>query len=166
MATQYKDDRIFSISGAVDTAPDRKTALTGTLTSSGKFVTGTGTLFLSEIGGDGGVGQSAKDFNAWLFNGTNEVRRITAIANDTHLTIEEGFTVDLAGASAYVILVTGAVMVSILAVGAITVDGVALADTVSATYGYSAPAPFTLDPLIVDPLSGSATVTVTWQSVL
>ena len=64
--------------------------LTGTITSSGTTVTGSGTLFLSEL------------FSGAFIAGTaNEYREVLSIASDTSLTLSAAFSVDIAVAQSY-----------------------------------------------------------------
>ncbi len=63
----------------------RKYTLTGTFSSSGKVVTGTDTLFKSEIG----------SVKGWLYSTTdNEVRSFIQINGDNVLELEQAFTND------------------------------------------------------------------------
>lgn len=92
------------------------TTKTGTVSSVGTVVTGTGALFTTElVQGD------------YLYNAaTNEVRKITGIQNNTTLIIELAFTSPL---SAVAVQISRAqfVSVAITATGAGTKDGVAIA---------------------------------------
>lgn len=65
------------------------TSITGTITSSGVSVTGSGSAFLTEL--------AIGDFIAGT---ANEFREVTAIASDTALTLAEAFTVDIASGQA------------------------------------------------------------------
>lgn len=65
------------------------TSLTGTITSSGTAVTGSGTAFLTEL--------AVGDFIAGT---ANEFREVTAIATDTSLTLASAFTTDIASGQA------------------------------------------------------------------
>lgn len=96
MAIQH-NDQIDTYSGDVNTAPDKYTVLTGTLTSSGRIVTGVGTLFMSEIAsGLSQIGSpSTTRPNGWIFNGSNEVAQIKDVVNDTTLVLDEAFTADI-----------------------------------------------------------------------
>jgi hypothetical protein len=60
----------------------RSRTLTGSFSSVGKIVTGTGTLFETEINGGG-----------WLYSTTdNEIRKFTQINGNTNLVLESAFT--------------------------------------------------------------------------
>ena len=66
------------------TLPEGRT-LTGTFSSVGRVVTGTGTLFETELAGKKG----------WLYSTTdNEVRSFSQINGDTNLYLDEAFTSD------------------------------------------------------------------------
>lgn len=67
--------------------------LTGTVASSGTTVTGTGTLFLSELLDDSGF-----ILYPYIWNSTsNEIRKIIGVYSDTSFVIENAFGTDLAG---------------------------------------------------------------------
>jgi hypothetical protein len=65
-------------------------SLTGTITSSGTSVTGSGTLFQSEL-----------YVGAFIAGSTNEYREVLSIAGDTSLTLVSAFSVDIASAQSY-----------------------------------------------------------------
>ena len=89
---------------------------TGTCSSLLTVVTGTGSFFTKEI--------VRSDY---LYNATsNEIRKITGIANDTTFIIEAAFTTELSGAPVFITRAQY-VSVAITAVGAGTKDGVAIA---------------------------------------
>lgn len=64
--------------------------LTGTITSSGTTVTGSGTLFLSEL-----------FLGAFIAGTSNEYREVLSIASDTSLTLSAAFSVNIAVAQSY-----------------------------------------------------------------
>jgi hypothetical protein len=71
----------------------RSTTLTGMFSSAGRIVTGTGTLFETEITGSG-----------WLYSTTlNEVRKFTQINGNTNLYLETAFTSDQTNESVIVV---------------------------------------------------------------
>lgn len=63
---------------------------TGTITSSGTSVTGSGTLFLSELFA-----------GAFIAGTTNEYREVLTIASDTALTLSAAFSVDIGAGQSY-----------------------------------------------------------------
>lgn len=79
-------------------------ALTSTVTSpnDSTAVTGAATLFLSEIGGGNPNNLSIPNNNislGYLWNGSNEYRRVVSVESDTLLFIDSPFTVSLAAGS-------------------------------------------------------------------
>ncbi len=160
MATNYNNDKVTAYSGDVNTAPDKYTAGTGTVTSVGRIVTGTGTLFLTEIGGNslyGGLGNpSTAVQGAWLFNNSNEVRQIKEVISDTQLILEQAFTVDLSGASVKIVQPSRTKQFSfVLISGTVVVDGVTLATSEMSGFGDTAANNrYTLDPIVIDTTSG------------
>lgn len=89
---------------------------TGTVSSVGTVVTGTGTLFTTELV------QSDYLYNA----ATNEIREITGIQNNTTLIIDSAFTSPLSAVAVQTSR-TQFVSVAITATGTGTKDGVAIA---------------------------------------
>lgn len=159
--TNYNNDRTVAYSGDVNTMPDKFTLLTGTMTTSGKFVTGVGSLFLTEIGGDGGVGQPTLvggDLNnGWLFDGSGEVRRITGVTDNTHLTIETGFTLDIVAGRVirYVKPSRTKQMSYVVISGTVIVDGVSMSTGEGSGWGDTAHGnTYTVDPVVVDSSAG------------
>jgi hypothetical protein len=79
IVTEITGQNGFATKGTV---PKGRT-LTGTWSSVGTIVTGTGTLFTTELGGIAG----------WLYSTTdNELRRFFQINGDTNLVLEKAFT--------------------------------------------------------------------------
>lgn len=161
MAVNYNNDRTVLYSGDVNTMPDKFQLLTGTLTTSGKFVTGVGSLFLSEIGGDAGVGAATivgGDLNnGWLFDGSGEVRRITGVTDNTHLVLEAGFTLDIVAGRIikYVKPSRSKQMSYVVISGTVIVDGVSMTSAEGSGWGDTAHGnTYTVDPVIVDTSAG------------
>lgn len=160
MATNYNNDKIIAYASEIDTAPNRYVAGTGTVTSVGRIVTGTSTLFLTEIGGNslfGGIGNpSTVVEGAWLFNGTNEVRQIKEVVSDTQLVLEQAFTSDLSSASVKIVQPSRTKQFSfVLISGTVIVDGVTLATSEMSGFGDTAANNrYTLDPIVVNATSG------------
>jgi len=159
--TQYKNDRIDTYT-TVDTAPDRYQTLTGTISTNGIFVTGVGTLFTTEIGG-GDIQPpmtATKVFQdrSWLFDGT-EVRRITAVVDDTHLTLEEAFTTPLVAVAVKFVRASRAMQMSYLALtaGGI-VDGNTLIASEFGGFGLASDGTVCVDPIVIDGTGGSVRV--------
>jgi hypothetical protein len=147
-----------------DTAPNRYQTLTGTVVSDGIFVVGTGTLFTSEIGGglgNLGTGTVITPRRSWLFNGTDELRRIVDVVDDTNLVLEEAFTVDLAGAAVMLVPESKAFQMSYLALAAGgIVDGITLVDGERGGWGETTKPDVMVDPIIIDSTGGSVRVSV------
>lgn len=161
--TNYTNDRLIAYSGDINTAPDKFTTLTGSMTTNGVFVTGAGTLFLTEIGGDAGVGQPTKSAaGGWIFNGTDEVRQITAVVDNTHLTINKAFTVDIvAGRVVKYVAPSRSKQMSFVTIsGTVLVDGVTMASSEGSGWGDTTNTNMrTVDPVIIDSSAGVAHVT-------
>lgn len=157
------NDQIISIA-TKRVIPDNYTTLTGTITASAgsRFVTGTGTLFLTEIGGDRGVGNPSKPAEGWLVDLTgNELRRIQDVIDNTHLVLESGFTGALAGAACnYVIGSRTKFMGVACSAGGGTLNTIALPAAFSANYGNEADSNYTVDPMIADGTGGTIIVTL------
>jgi hypothetical protein len=161
MATSYSNTHVSSYT-TVDTAPNRYQTITGTITSVGRYVTGTGTLFLSEIGGDAGVGHPTIDNKGYIFNGTTEVREIQEIIDDTHLVLCEAFTVDLAGAAVKYVPESRTMQMSWVCISAGgKVDNVTLAANEGSGSGYTASVPSrNIQPIVIDGSGGQIDVTI------
>lgn len=78
---------VIDLFNTLDTYP-RNALKTGTMSSNGNVVTGNGTAFKTEL-----------DVGQFLYNGTDEIRRIDDIESDTRLTIRLAFTVPMAAAA-------------------------------------------------------------------
>lgn len=160
MATNYNNDKIIAYASEIDTAPNRYTAGTGTVSSVGRIVTGTGTLFLTEIGGNSlynGIGNpSTVVEGAYLFNGTDEVRRIKEVISDTQLILEAAFTANLSGSSVKIVAESRTKQFSfVLISGTVIVDGVTLATSEMSGFGDTAANnTYTLDPIVINATSG------------
>ena len=118
----------------IDTFPLSET-LSGTVASpnDSTAVTGVGTLFLTEIGGCNPNDLSTPNNNValgYIWNGSTEWRKVTAILSDTILYISSPFTVSLAAGSTVRYIPASRVMAlsySDTGGGTGVVDGVALA---------------------------------------
>lgn len=158
MATNYSN-AILDPYVSIDTAPDRYQTKTGTILTSGVYVTGSNTLFTTEIFGDSGIGSPTKVTGGYLFNGTNEVRRIVAVNDDTHLVLDAGFTVNFGG---NVLFVPESHTMQLSWVCRATggkVDGVSLVVNEFGGWGYEASVPSrTISPIIIDGSSGQIDV--------
>lgn len=88
------NDNYYVQGAGIETVPT-STAGTGTITSTGRQITGTGTLFTTEL-----------SRYSWVFDATNnkEVRRVMSIKSDTVCYVDEAFSVDIAVAQAYSIV--------------------------------------------------------------
>ncbi len=80
-------------SGTIVCFPQAKT-LTGTITSTGNDVIGTGTKFLTEVKYKNNPGLLYR----FLFNiETGEIREILSVNSDTHLVLKNAFAADVSG---------------------------------------------------------------------
>jgi len=88
----FKNSNYYLISNAADTVPASASG-TGTVSTAGTAVTGTGTAFLTELLP-----------GSWLIDfASNEIRLVTAVSDDTTAYIQQAFTAPLAGVNlAYV----------------------------------------------------------------
>lgn len=159
MPTNYKNN-VVDVYTDLNTLP-RYSTKTGKMSSSGVFVTGENSLFLSEIGGDAGLGNASKQLgNQFLFNGLNEVRRITAVVDNTHLTIDKAFSGDMSNASVRVIAAPKAMRVTAVTASGGKVDNLALVPNVPAEFGTQGDnAPVHPMPLIIDGTGGTVQTT-------
>jgi len=84
------NSEFYSQASGVDTAP-RSTTLTGTATTSGVYVTGIATAFLTEL----------HNYD-WLLDATTnkEAHQVVSVQDDTHCIIKEKFTADITIAQA------------------------------------------------------------------
>lgn len=80
----------YSQSSGTDSAP-QSISLTGTVTTSGVYVTGIGTAFLTEL----------HNYD-WLLDATTnkELRKVISVQDDTHCIIDSKFTADITIAQA------------------------------------------------------------------
>lgn len=160
MATNYNNDKIVAYAGDVNTAPDKFISGTGSVSSVGRIVTGTSSLFLTEIGGNSlynGIGHPSTVVpHAYLFNGTDEVRKIKEVISDTQLVLENAFTADLSGAAVKIVPESRTMQMSIVLIsGTVVVDGVTLSTNEFTGWGYaSSDNARTLDPCVIDSQSG------------
>jgi hypothetical protein len=81
-----RDEVIVSTASPTSLTDNLATTLTGTLSSVGTAVTGTGTAFLTEIEG-----------SAWIKAPNGEFRQVAATASNTALTLTEAFSSDQSG---------------------------------------------------------------------
>jgi len=99
MAIPYPQIRVIS-SGTILSLPE-SIQLTGTISSSGVEVTGTGTAFLTEIRNPNNPGVLKYKF---LFKATTgEIREILSVNSDTHLVLKNAFAAGLSGADVWVV---------------------------------------------------------------
>ena len=141
----------------LDTIPS-SVAKTGTLISEGKFVTGTGTKFKSEVL----VGD-------WVFDeAQGEMSRIITIMDDEKMYIEDAFTVDLAGIPFISTAQSRMRELSIANRGGsnTTVDGEVFASLEVSTFGeemmYKGAQRDFVDPVVVDGATSNITVQITY----
>lgn len=163
MAIQH-NDQIDTYTGDINTAPDKYTTLTGTISSVGSIVTGVGTLFTTEIGG--GLSQigspTTVKTGGWIFNGTSEVVQIKDVVNNTTLVLTRAFTSDIVAGTALKFVKPSRVnQMSLVAVasGAI-VNGVTLSANEATGWGYTASQNVkTCDPIVIDSTAAAVHVT-------
>ncbi len=118
---------------------------------------------MSEIGGGlEQLGSTTKPlpYRCWLFDGT-ELRRITAVVDDTHLTIEEAFTNPLVASAVKFVPQSRAMQISYVALGnGAIVDGNTLTDGEFGGFGETSDATVNCDPIIIDASEASVRVNV------
>lgn len=134
------------------------TTWTGTVSTNGTTVTGSGTAFLTEI-----------QRGAWLWNkAQHEVRRVVDIVSDTEMIIDRAFSAELSGANFEGVSKDDAkvVYMEIENTGgtATTIDNVALASGSTFTNGRPNPRGEVrkfCEPVHVDGATSNCTVTLT-----
>lgn len=159
MATNNTNAKLIAYAGDINTAPDKFTTLTGTMTVNGIFVLGAGSLFLTEIDGIlSPVGQPSKvEQDGWLFNGVDEVRQIEEVIDNTHLVLKSPFTLNIVAGRTirYVRPSRTKQMSFVLISGTVMVDNVALAVGEGSGWGDTAPRNIrTIEPIVVDSSGG------------
>lgn len=163
MAIQH-NTQIDTYSGDINTAPDKYTVLTGTITSVGRMVTGSGTLFMTEIAsGLSQIGSpSTTQPNGWIFNGSDEVAQIKDVVNNTTLVLDEAFTADISiSQTVKFVKPSRAMQMSLVCEtdGAI-VNGTTLAAGEFTGWGFSASQNArTIDPVVIDSQNSDVNVT-------
>jgi len=126
---------------------------TGTISSAGNIITGVGTAFKSEVRpGDWIVDLVTND----------ELRKVISITDDTHLIVDEEFTLVLPALSVIRTVRSRAKMISVTNVGGAnaTLDGVNIIPGQTTTFPKSEKNPNGsdfIDPIIVDPAATTIT---------
>lgn len=155
MATNFGNSPLLHYT-TLDTFP-KSSLLTGTVSAGAGsvYITGTGTLFLSEIDGAS---------YGYLWNGTDEWREIEQVTDNTHISLLQGFTNALVGATVKWVPYSRAYSVSFLDVagGGGKIDGVTLVDGESGTWDVNYPTQPNIDPHIIDGSSGAIDLTVAY----
>lgn len=163
MAIQH-NDQIDTYSGDINTAPDKYQTLTGVLTTSGTLVTGSGTLFMTEIGG--GLSQigspTTVNNGGWIFNGSNEVAQIKDVVNNTTLVLVQAFTSDITiTQTVKFVKPSRCNQMSFVSLGdGAVVNGQTVNENQFTGWGYTASQNArTCDPIVIDSRSASVSVT-------
>lgn len=159
MATNTINNKVIAYSGDVNTAPNKFTQLTGTITTTGVMVYGTATLFTTEIAAadSGMLGSVSKlEPHGWLLNNVNgETRRIKSIVSDIQLVLESGFTNEYNGTVKYVKPSRTKQMSFVQISGTVIVDGVTLATSEGSGWGDTANTNVhTNSPIVIDSTAG------------
>lgn len=161
MATQYTNDQT-DLYTTIDTAPDRYITKTGSISSTGMIVTGIGTLFTTEIGGGSnqvGLPTLISGEFGYLFNGTDEVRKIKSVVSDTLLVLENGFTSNLIASLVKFVPQPKAIQTSYLnQTAGNTVNGVAIPANGFSGFGFTSPTEFVVDPIIINGSTGNGII--------
>ena len=90
--TNFKNDKFYKITNAKQTIPASANG-TGTVSTSGIFVTGTSTLFVSEM-----------SKGSWITDLTNnEIREVDEVLSDTSAKLKQAFTADLSSVTPNII---------------------------------------------------------------
>jgi hypothetical protein len=163
MATNYGNTKVLSITTKT-TIPEPYQTLTGTMTSVGRIVTGTGTTFTTEIGGgDSTIGLPTIVAGGWLFSISNmEVRQIKDVVSNTQIILEQGFTADVSGVAVLYVPDSRVMQMSWVATAAgAIVDGVTLVQNEGSGVGFTASDNARiLAPVVVDGSGGTLHVTI------
>lgn len=159
MATNNVNNKLIAYSGSVDCAPEKFTQLTGTMSTTGVFVYGNGTLFTTEIAApsSGLLGSPSKvEPHGWLLNNTTaEVRRIKEVLTDTSLVLEDAFTANYNSTVKYIAPTRTKQWSYVLISGTVIVDGVTLASGEGGGFGDTSPQNVhTTQPVVIDSTSG------------
>ncbi len=98
MATNYKNDNFYQITDDKQTVP-LSVDVTGTISTTGLYITGVGTKFMTN---------SELKRGFWVTDLTNnEIRKVDSVLDDTTATLENAFTTDIvAGTTPNVIFAT------------------------------------------------------------
>lgn len=145
-----------------DTLVPAPTTLTGTVTSAGKTLTGSGTLFTTELSS-----------GAWVWNAAqHQVRRVLTVNSDTELILDSSFSAELSAAALNVVTAEDAkaMHIKITNTGglATTINNVAFASGASEEFGnksnLSGDGTKFVRPLHVDGATSNCTVNLTMFS--
>ena len=158
MATNFKNTFYDSISGA-QTIPASANA-TGTISTDGAAVTGTGTLFKTEM-----------PKGSWLTSiGADEIRQVLTVESDTLVYLSDAFTADLAAGTPNVIhtskLNISAISISVpaAAAAACTVDGVTFPKGAALTFSKDGRSTSSvrdfIDPIVVDATGSTMLISI------
>ena len=149
MATSDSNAQLISYT-TLDTAPDKSTVGTGTISSVGKIVSGVNTLFGTEV----------KEYD-WLFNGVDEVRQIKSISSPTLLYLDKSFTSNIGAGTTPKYTVAsnwqeiGFADATNPQAGGGKVDGVTLTAGEYNTYEGNLNTGFVVEPFVVDGSTGT-----------
>lgn len=165
MPATYSNDQLVNYAGDINTAPDKFTLGTGTFTTSGVMVYGTGTTFLTDFGGNSlynGLGNpSTVNPHPYLFApdfGGGEVRKVKEVISDTQMILETQFTGGsiLAATPVRYVPESRTKQMSILEVsGTVVVNGITLSNNEFTGWGTTQAINFdTTEPIVIDSTSG------------
>lgn len=142
----YKNSKVISLA-APDTVPTSLTPGGQTMSTTGKWVTGVGTSFTTQLAP-----------GAWIVDlATTEIRRVVQVVDNTTALLEQPFTADIAPLTAYrYIPLTFVKELSLVSGGGYSVDGVAIPANGTLTWAKTSGMKDTatngwVDPVIVTP---------------
>lgn len=167
MPTNYNNDKVVSYSGTIDTAPDKSISPGGTISTSGQMVYGTGTTFLSSLGGTSlynGVGNpSTATPHRYIFVPSfGEVRKVKDVISDTQCVLESSFTGNIIAPVTFQYVVESRTkqMSFLVTSGTVSVDNVSWAADTFSGWDNTEPINFnTVDPVVIDATSGALVLT-------
>ena len=151
------------------TIPDIDVALTGTWAAAalGKTLVGTGTLALTEIGGDAGLGaaSSMTQIGAWILDKTNnELREIADVVSNTIVVLKSGFTNAQVGTTLYYVPQSHASALGIAcAAGGGKVNNETLPVNGFVNFGSDQGSDYFCNPVLVDGSSGELKVSIMYN---
>lgn len=154
--SNYTNSRVGFVENEINTFPDSYQTLAGTISSVGVFVTGTGTAFLTQIGGESELENPNLVLGrGWLLSidtADLELRRIVDVMDDTHLVLEQAFTTNLAADAVLYVPPSRAMYIKINLPAGDSVNDIenVMGRTIVMEFGSKSEANVCADPVIID----------------